>query len=87
MARVFIPALLADRCDGLEVVEAPGSTVREVLEALRLRWPELGERLLESGRLRTGISVAVDGELSPMGLLERVSPASEIHFVLAVSGG
>jgi hypothetical protein len=29
----------------------------------------------------------VDGEVSPLGLLEKVESASEVHFVLAISGG
>ena len=32
-------------------------------------------------------SVAVDGEVSPIGLLEPVSAGSEVHFVAAISGG
>ena len=40
-----------------------------------------------SGRLRPNISVAVDGEVSPIGLLEAVGPASEVHFVAAIKGG
>jgi hypothetical protein len=31
--------------------------------------------------------VAVDGRISTMGLLERVSATSEVHFLAAVSGG
>jgi len=31
--------------------------------------------------------VAVDGEISPLGLLERVHPSSEVHFVAAIRGG
>ena len=50
-------------------------------------WPGIGERLVADGRLRSNISVAVDGEVSPMGLLEPVSAQSEIHFVAAISGG
>ena len=29
----------------------------------------------------------MDGEVAPLGLLERVSPSSEVHFVAAISGG
>jgi hypothetical protein len=34
-------------------------------------WPGVCERLLDVGRLRPNISVAVDGEVSPMGLIEK----------------
>ncbi len=42
---------------------------------------------MEQDRLLPNISVAVDGEVSPMGLLETVGPASEVHFVTAIKGG
>jgi hypothetical protein len=43
--------------------------------------------LIEEGRLRPNISVAVDGEISPLGVLELVAPSSEVHFVTAIKGG
>ncbi len=61
--------------------------MREVVENLDRAWPGIGERLVAGGRLRPNISVAVDGDVSPMGLLEPVSAQSEIHFVAAISGG
>ena len=64
-----------------------GTTVRQVIDNLERAWPGIGERLIAEGRLRANISVAVDGEVSPIGLLEPVSAESEIHFVAAISGG
>jgi molybdopterin synthase sulfur carrier subunit len=64
-----------------------GTTVRQVIDNLERAWPGIGERLVAEGRLRANISVAVDGEVSPIGLLEPVSAESEIHFVAAISGG
>jgi hypothetical protein len=61
--------------------------VREVVENLERAWPGIGERLIAGGRLRSNISVAVDGEVTPMGLLEPVSAQSEIPFVAAISAG
>ena len=64
-----------------------GTTVRQVIDNLERAWPGIRERLVAEGRLRANISVAVDGEVSPIGLLEPVSAESEIHFVAAISGG
>jgi hypothetical protein len=50
-------------------------------------WPGVRERLADGDRLKPGISVAVDGVISPVGLLEAVSAQSEVHFVAAISGG
>jgi len=61
--------------------------VREVLDKLEKMWPGVRERLADGDRLRPGISVAVDGVISPIGLLEAVSAQSEVHFVAAISGG
>ena len=68
-------------------MEVEGSTVRQIIDNLEQAWPGLRERLVAGDRLRSNISVAVDGEVSPLGLLERVSPSSEVHFVAAISGG
>ncbi len=87
MATVFIPALLQGLTGGRSKLEVAGATVGEVVENLDRAWPGIADRLVEDGRLRTNISVAVDGEVSPMGLLEPVAAGSEVHFVAAISGG
>ena len=84
---VHIPAMLRDLTGGMATVEAAGATVREVVEDLERRWPGIRERLVEDGRLRGNLSVAVDGELSPLGLREEVGEGSEVHFVAAIRGG
>ena len=87
MAIVFIPTLLRPLTGGRGSVEAEGATVRQVIESLEMAWPGIRERLMENDRLRPNISVAVDGEVTPMGLLEAVSPSSEVHFIAAIKGG
>lgn len=87
MAIVFIPTLLRAATGGVSQVEVEGATVRQVIENLERLHPGIGAKLVEGGRLRPNISIAVDGEISPMGLLEPVSPASEVHFLTAIKGG
>ena len=87
MPIVYIPALLQPLTGGKSKLEVEGATVRQVIENLDRAWPGIRERLLEAGRLRSTLSVAVDGEVSTLGLLEPVSESSEIHFVAAISGG
>ena len=72
---------------GKSPLDVDGSTVREVLDNLEKIWPGIRDRLADGDRLRPGISVAVDGVVSPVGLLEAVSAKSEVHFVAAISGG
>jgi sulfur-carrier protein len=87
LATVYIPTLLQPLTGGRPQVEAEGATVREVIDNVDRAWPGVRERLLDVGRLRPNISVAVDGEVSPMGLIEKVRPDSEVHFVAAIKGG
>lgn len=84
---MYIPALLQPLTGGNASVTVEGASVRQVIDRLEENWPGLSERLLENGRLRPNISVAVDGEISPLGVLEPVSPSSEVHFVTAIKGG
>jgi len=87
VAVVFIPTLLQDLTGGLSKIEASGATIRDLIAALDQLHPGLAARLTEDDRLRPNISVAVDGEISPLGLLEKVSPTSEVHFLTAIKGG
>ena len=61
--------------------------MRQVIDNLEQAWPGLRDRLVEGDRLRPNISVAVEGEISPLGLLEKVPAAGEVHFVVAIKGG
>jgi molybdopterin synthase sulfur carrier subunit len=87
MPRVFIPPLLRPKAGGAESVAVLGSSVREVIAALDAKFPGLGESLTEGDALRAGLAVVIDGNVSPSGLLQKVSPESEIHFLPAISGG
>ena len=84
---VYIPTLLRTLTGGKGSVEVEGTTVRQVIDNLEQAWPGVRDRLLDEGKLRPNISVAVDGEVTPMGLIEAVGPASEVHFIAAIKGG
>ncbi len=84
---VWIPALHRDLTGGVERVTQAGSTVREVVERLDVRFPGLAERLCDGDRLRPGIQVAVNGVVESKGLRVRLAEASEVHFVPAIGGG
>ena len=70
-----------------DALDVGGATVREVVESLVERYPGLRGRLLADGPLPGNISVAMDGEVSTLGLLDQLEPDSEVHFVPAISGG
>ena len=87
MPTVFIPTLLQHASGGAGQVDVPGATVRQIVDNLEQLHPGIRAKLVEGDRLRPNLSVAVDGEVSPLGLLEPVGPDSEVHFVTAISGG
>lgn len=87
MATVFIPSMLRSLAGDAEEIEVSGVTVREIVRNLTATYPALGDRLLEKGQLRSNISVAIDGEISTLGLLDTVDSDSEVHFIPAISGG
>ena len=87
MPVVWVPGLLQDLTGGQDRIVAPGETVGQLIEALEARYPGLKARLLEDGRLRPGIAVVVDGEVSARRLRHRLAETSEIHFLPAISGG
>ena len=87
MARVFIPTMLQSMTGGVKQVDFPASTVRQVIDQLDGLYPGMKDRLVEEGRIRSNLAVAVDGEVARMGLLEKVGENSEVHFVPAIGGG
>ena len=86
MATVYIPSLMRDITSQAKV-QVAGSTVRQIIENLEQAYPGLKDRLIEDNRIRESISVVVDGEVTPIGLLEKVGEDSEVHFVPAIAGG
>jgi molybdopterin synthase sulfur carrier subunit len=87
MVHVFIPPLLRDAAGGVDQVEVSAATVRQAVEALEARFPGIRDRLCAGEDLRPGLAVAVNGTVSSMGLLQKVSEGSEVHFLPAIGGG
>ena len=87
MATVFIPSLMQTLTGGESKVEIQGSTVRQIVENLGKAFPGMKQRLVEDNRIKPSISVAIDGEVTPMGMLEKVGENSEVHFLPAIAGG
>lgn len=87
MAIVIIPSLMRDLTDGAVRVEAPGRTVRAVIDALDARYPGVKARLCEGAALAPTLVVSVDGRLSRIGLLQTVEAESEVRFLPVIEGG
>ncbi len=87
MPVVYIPTLMRDLTGGAEKVEVEGATLRQVINNLDARFPGSKARLCQEDRIRPNVAVAVDGEITRLGMLQTVRPDSEVHFLPAVSGG
>jgi molybdopterin synthase sulfur carrier subunit len=87
MADVFIPTMLQSLSGGVKRVDIEAANVRQVVDKLEELFPGIKERLVEEGQIRPNISVAVDGEIARMGILEKIGQNSEVHFVPAIGGG
>ena len=87
MALIFIPSLMQNLSNGEQRVVVEGKNVRQIIESLDQKYPGFKDRLVEDGRVKPNISVAIDGEITPLGMIEKVSEESEVHFLPAISGG
>ncbi len=87
MPTVVIPALLRKFTGGLERVEVPGKSVRELVHHLGEQFPGLDQQLLEGGDIRPSIAVSIDGEVATGGVLDSLDDDSEVHFIPALGGG
>tara|TARA_Y100001934_G_C12315233_1_gene757051 strand:+ start:1086 stop:1367 length:282 start_codon:yes stop_codon:yes gene_type:complete len=91
MAHVFIPSLMQKITNGISEIEIEGQNVRQIIDNLDTKFPGIKEKLVEHKgpipKLKSSISVAVDGEISNIGLIQKISVDSEIHFLPAIAGG
>ena len=87
MPVVWIPSLMRALTDNKEQIEVLGGTLREVVEHLEVQHPGIRDRIIEDDRIRPGLAVSINGEITNDGLRSRVEEQDEIHFVAAIGGG
>ncbi len=87
MARVFIPTMLQSLTSGVKDLWIDARNIEEVVGILEKQFPGMSDRLLVEGNLVSTVVVSVDGQVSRLGLLERVQDESEVHFVPNMGGG
>src|SRR5713226_4927551 len=90
MARVLIPTALQPLAEGKDELEAPGSTVQEVLNSLAERYPQLKKQLFnEKGELRQFVNLYKGSEdtRTLQGMATSVSEDDELSIVPSIAGG
>ncbi len=87
MAIVHIPTQMRPFTGGRDRVEVAGSTLRQVFATLEADWPAMREQIVEDGRIRPQLAVAVDGAIAESGLVQELSEDAEIYLIAAIGGG
>ena len=89
MSTVRIPPILRPDAGNNRIVEAGGTTVREVLESLVSTYPPLRARIFEGDELPQFLNVFVDGSDVRLfeGLDTKVTDATTVILLPAVAGG
>jgi molybdopterin converting factor small subunit len=90
MIRVQVPPSLGTFAENQDTLELSGSSVQEVLAALRDRYPELARHLLkEDGAPRSYVNLYVNGESirSLAGLDTPLTGADTLTLVPSIAGG
>ncbi len=87
MAKVHIPAHWREHTDGRDTLEVPGRSLGAVIRALGEQYPEMRHVLMDEGRLRGEIAIAVNSVVTENDPLEPVEDDDEIFLLPAIAGG
>ena len=89
MTNVRIPPTLREQTGGARELPAEGETVRDLLEDLMSRFPQLRAQIVEDGDLAPFVNVYVEGEdvRTRDGLDTVVRPGSTVILLPAMAGG
>ena len=89
MITVRIPTPLRSLTGGEEQVQAPGETVKAVLDAIEQKHPGLRDRLLDEKGVRRFVNLYLGDEDIRFldGLETKVKAGDEISIVPAIAGG
>ncbi len=78
---------MRDTADGEDKVVLQAGNVGQLITELDRVYPGMADRICKDGRIRSEIAVAVDGEITDIGMLAAVGENSEVHFLPAIEGG
>jgi sulfur-carrier protein len=87
MPTVIIPTPLREITGDVTEIQVDAATVGEVIDVLEKEYPGIAHRLRVDDEIRPGLAVAVDGAMSSRGLMQKLTPHSEVHFLPAIGGG
>ena len=87
MATIFIPAQLRILTAGTEKLEMDVHNVREVIDQLEQQFPGIRDRLCQEDQISPSLQVSIDSVITSRGMIAKIQPNSEVHFIPAIAGG
>jgi len=90
VCRINIPSYLKDKTNGETIAELKGETVRECIEALVYRFPDLkGEILDNQGRLLLKWSISINDQIADASdeMAQPVKEGDRISLLPMIAGG
>jgi len=87
MATIFIPAQLRILTAGTEQLEMDVHNVREVIDQLEQQFPGIRDRLCQENQISPSLQLSIDSVITSRGMIAKIQPNSEVHFIPAIAGG
>lgn len=87
--KIRIPSPLQRLTQGRDEVEGSGGTIIELINNLEIRYPGIGERILDGGKIRRFINIYLNEEDIRFLQAEQteVKDGDEASIVPAIAGG
>ena len=87
--KIRIPSPLQRLTQGKDEVEGKGGTIIELINNLEIRYPGIGERILDGGKIRRFINIYLNEEDIRFLQAEQteVKDGDEASIVPAIAGG
>ena len=87
MATIFIPAQLRELTAGIEQLEMDVHNVCAVINQLEQRFPGIRDRLCQQDQISPSLQISIDSVITSRGMIAKIQPNSEVHFIPAIAGG
>jgi molybdopterin converting factor small subunit len=87
MPVVHIPSHMRDASGGRARVTVAAGTLRSVIEALEAECPGIKRLIVDTGRVRGDLAIAINTTITENDLSQPVDEHDEIHLIPAIAGG
>ncbi len=87
--KVQIPQAMRQHADGQASVDLPGASVKEVLDALGVKFPNIAGRIFDGGQVRRFVNIYLnDEDIRYLDNLQSVTKDGDVLAIIpAVAGG